>query len=65
MQLDEFLETIPIDETRGYTKRVLASYFAYSWLYEPRGGPVPALSFALTSPRIERVGRAAPRARRR
>jgi soluble lytic murein transglycosylase len=31
--LDEFVETIPYDETRGYTKRVLASYFAYVWLY--------------------------------
>jgi soluble lytic murein transglycosylase len=31
---DEFLETIPYDETRNYTKRVLASYFAYGWLYD-------------------------------
>jgi hypothetical protein len=37
--MDEFMETIPYDETRNYTKRVLASYFAYSWLYGPK--PVP------------------------
>jgi soluble lytic murein transglycosylase len=40
--MDEFVETIPYDETRGYTKRVLSSYFTYRWLYEP-GDPVPAL----------------------
>jgi soluble lytic murein transglycosylase len=33
LMLDEFVEAIPYDETRGYTKRVLASYFAYTWLY--------------------------------
>ncbi|HJX63535.1 MAG TPA: transglycosylase SLT domain-containing protein [Polyangia bacterium] len=46
LELDEFLETIPYDETRNYTKRVLASVFAYSWLYQ-HDRPVPALSFAL------------------
>jgi soluble lytic murein transglycosylase len=39
---DEFLELIPFDETRNYTKRVLASYFAYRWLYDVRD-PVPAI----------------------
>jgi soluble lytic murein transglycosylase len=29
---DEWIESIPYDETRGYTKRVLSSYFAYLWL---------------------------------
>jgi len=37
--MDEFMETIPYDETRNYTKRVLASYFTYSWLYGKK--PVP------------------------
>ncbi len=32
---DEFVEQIPFDETRGYVKRVLRSYAAYSYLYEP------------------------------
>ncbi len=41
LDMDEFMETIPYDETRNYTKRVLASYFAYSWLYA--GKPVPAV----------------------
>ena len=36
------METIPYDETRNYTKRVLASYFAYSWLYDAKH-PVPAV----------------------
>ena len=39
LDMDEFMETIPYDETRNYTKRVLASFFAYSWLYGPK--PVP------------------------
>jgi soluble lytic murein transglycosylase len=41
LAMDEFMETIPYDETRNYTKRVLASYFTYSWLYGKQ--PVPAL----------------------
>jgi soluble lytic murein transglycosylase len=32
MTADEFVEAIPYDETRGYTKRVLSTYFTYSWL---------------------------------
>jgi len=40
--LDEFIEAIPYDETRGYTKRVLSSFFAYRWLYDD-GDPVPPL----------------------
>ncbi len=42
MTLDEFVEAIPYDETRGYTKRVLASFFAYCWLYDGSGA-VPSL----------------------
>ncbi len=41
LAMDEFMETIPYDETRNYTKRVLASYFTYSWLYGKQ--PVPTL----------------------
>jgi len=41
LDMDEFMETIPFDETRNYTKRVLASYFTYAWLYA--GKPVPPL----------------------
>lgn len=29
---DEFAESIPGDQARGYAKRVIGSYFAYSWL---------------------------------
>jgi soluble lytic murein transglycosylase len=41
LDMDEFMETIPYDETRNYTKRVLASFFAYSWLYGAK--PVPTV----------------------
>ncbi|HMF43244.1 MAG TPA: transglycosylase SLT domain-containing protein [Polyangia bacterium] len=44
LAMDEFMETIPYDETRNYTKRVLASYFTYSWLYEKQ--PVPTVPLA-------------------
>jgi soluble lytic murein transglycosylase len=44
LAMDEFMETIPYDETRNYTKRVLASYFVYSWLYGKN--PVPSLPLA-------------------
>jgi len=33
LPLDEFVEEIPIQETRGYVKRVLRSYAAYRMLY--------------------------------
>jgi soluble lytic murein transglycosylase len=31
---DEFVEGIVDDQARNYTKRVLGTYFTYSWLYE-------------------------------
>ena len=49
LELDEFIETIPFDETRGYTKRVLSSYLTYAWLYQP-DKPVPQIAFALKKP---------------
>jgi len=39
--LDEWVETIPYNETRFYTRRVLQSYGVYAWLDE---GRVPHLS---------------------
>jgi soluble lytic murein transglycosylase len=48
LSMDEFMETIPYDETRNYTKRVLASYFAYSWLYGE--SPVPTVPLAAARP---------------
>jgi soluble lytic murein transglycosylase len=39
LELDEFVEEIPVEETRGYVKRVLRSYAAYRLLY---GAPEPA-----------------------
>jgi soluble lytic murein transglycosylase len=43
LALDEFVEAIPYDETRGYTKRVLGTYFAYSWLYGATDARIPPL----------------------
>lgn len=37
---DEFAEAIVDDQVRNYTKRVLATYFAYAWIY---GGVVPEM----------------------
>jgi soluble lytic murein transglycosylase len=49
LELDEFIETIPFDETRGYTKRVLSSYLTYAWLYQ-HDKPVPQIAFTLKKP---------------
>ena len=51
LAMDEFMESIPYDETRNYTKRVLASYFTYSWLYATR--PVPSVPLAARPKRTE------------
>ncbi|HVR61623.1 MAG TPA: transglycosylase SLT domain-containing protein [Polyangia bacterium] len=45
LAMDEFMESVRVDETRNYTKRVLASYFAYSWLYAEN--PVPDVPLTL------------------
>jgi len=43
LELDEFVEEIPVEETRGYVKRVLRSYAAYRLLYGTLPEPaVPA-----------------------
>ncbi|HZZ84599.1 MAG TPA: transglycosylase SLT domain-containing protein [Anaeromyxobacteraceae bacterium] len=44
LSLDEFVEEIPLQETRGYVKRVLRSYGAYRLLYGAGGEPPMALS---------------------
>jgi soluble lytic murein transglycosylase len=46
LEVDEFVEEIPVEETRGYVKRVLRSYAAYWLLYgeAPRTRPVADLS---------------------
>ena len=33
LDLDEFVEEIPVEETRGYVKRVLRNYYIYRMLY--------------------------------
>ncbi|ABS26156.1 transglycosylase SLT domain-containing protein [Anaeromyxobacter sp. Fw109-5] len=42
LELDEFVEEIPYEETRGYVKRVLRSYAAYRLLYGD-GAPAEGL----------------------
>jgi peptidoglycan lytic transglycosylase len=42
LELDEFVEEIPFEETRGYVKRVLRSYAAYRLLYGD-GAPAQGL----------------------
>ncbi|RAL23870.1 hypothetical protein DL240_06895 [Lujinxingia litoralis] len=44
-ELDLFVENIPFGQTRDYTKRVLMSFWIYSYLYSE--ARVPALSFNL------------------
>ncbi len=45
LALDEFIEQIPVEETRGYVKRVLRSYAAYVTLYGDGDGPTPSEIF--------------------
>ena len=62
LAMDEFMETIPYDETRNYTKRVLASYFAYCWLYASAGAG-PRISTAAGARRARAGGTSRGRAR--
>jgi soluble lytic murein transglycosylase len=47
LPLDLWVEDIPYGQTRKYTKRVLASFWTYSWMYGD--DRVPQLSFELPS----------------
>jgi soluble lytic murein transglycosylase len=47
LPLDEFVEEIPVQETRGYVKRVLRSYAAYRLLYGAHPTPSTLLGQAL------------------
>lgn len=38
---DEFIESIVDDQIRNYSKRVLASYFAYAWIYKQHVPEMP------------------------
>lgn len=46
--IDEFVEYIPYDQTRRYTKRVLSTAWRYQFLYGDKKGAVP---FDLTYPK--------------
>jgi soluble lytic murein transglycosylase len=69
--LDEFVEEIPLQETRGYVKRVLRSYAAYRMLYGrqderpvrlPPGLPPPpvATTAGIAAPTSAGAGQGAP-----
>jgi soluble lytic murein transglycosylase len=40
-EVDEFVEHIPYDQTRRYTKRVLSSAWSYQFLHGDAGGVIP------------------------
>jgi soluble lytic murein transglycosylase len=41
---DEFIEAIQADEARNYTKRVVGTFFTYSWLYDKT---IPVMPLAI------------------
>ncbi len=49
--LDVFIEEIPYDETRRYTRRVLQTYGVYQWLADEQLPPLPT---ALPRPKLQR-----------
>ncbi len=57
---DEWIEAIPGDQARRYSKRVLASYFVYAYLYE---GKIPRVRNKIPAKLITKLK--APRRRRR
>jgi peptidoglycan lytic transglycosylase len=56
LPLDEFVEEIPFDETRGYVKRCLRSFAAYQYLYGSGRSRAPQLGQELASPQRPRQG---------
>ncbi|MBI5546783.1 MAG: transglycosylase SLT domain-containing protein [Deltaproteobacteria bacterium] len=49
--LDEFIEEIPISETRNYVKRVLKTYAAYQYVYgRTASGPVLSRTLVASNP---------------
>jgi soluble lytic murein transglycosylase len=65
LPFDEWVELIPYDETRNYTKRVMATYFAYRWLgAKPGAERVPVLGQKLPSATGSKQTRRTARARR-
>jgi len=61
LPLDEFVEEIPLQETRGYVKRVLRSYAAYRFLYGAPGEVPVALGQRLPPAAAGPPAGAAPR----
>jgi peptidoglycan lytic transglycosylase len=50
--LDQFIDRIPYDQTRRYTKRVLSSFFTYAVLYEKGLQRIPRLGQKLPPARL-------------
>jgi soluble lytic murein transglycosylase len=55
--LDEFMELIPYDQTRRYTKRVLSSLLTYAVLYLPKKRRIPRIGQKLPKVKIEDLRR--------
>ena len=53
LQLDAFVEEIPLDETRGYVKRCLRSFAAYQYLYGTGRSRAPQVGQILAQPKQE------------
>ncbi len=51
LELDEFVELIPFDQTRHYTKRVMGSAFAYRYFANPEDPFLP-VDFKLPTPSL-------------
>lgn len=62
--LDQFIDHIPYDQTRRYTKRVLSSLFTYSVLYGQGTGRIPRLKQTLPGPEQVSFSRAKKSKRR-
>lgn len=56
LSLDEFIEHIPFNQTRGYAKKVIRSYFIYSSLYEPESIRKSGMKWLSEAPKITYTG---------
>lgn len=56
LSLDEFIEHIPYNQTRGYAKKVVRSYYVYSSLYEPEALKKSGMKWLSEPPHISYSG---------
>jgi soluble lytic murein transglycosylase len=56
LSMDEFIEHIPFNQTRGYAKKVVRSYYIYSSLYEPEVVQKSAMKWLSEPPQVTYSG---------